>query len=131
MGTPQDDLLEKDIERKARSLFRLANINHALSYILTILAALGSIAASLVVSLKLGPYWLSPILAALPAGALVIQNAFRFEDKSRWQWYKSYRIKNLLFRLRDQGDRNEVREEYLEINTEALGSFPRFEITKE
>jgi hypothetical protein len=124
------DALEDDLRQKARWLFRFASINHTLSYVLTILAAFASIAASLVLSLKFGPEWLSAVLAAVPAGALIVQNAVNFEDRSRWQWDKSYRTKDLLFQLRDGRDRKEIRVEYLKLNTEALGSFPRFEIAR-
>jgi hypothetical protein len=124
------DTLEDDLQDKARSLFLIASINHTLSYALTILAAFASIAASLALSLKFEPTWLSAILAAVPAGALIVQNAVKFEDRSRWQWDKSYRIKDLLFQLHEGGDRKEIRSKYLKLNTEALGSLPRFDMPK-
>jgi hypothetical protein len=125
------DTLEEDLRAKARVLFRLGNTNHVLSYLLTALAALGSIIATLAVSLQWGDNSLRTVLAVLPAAALAIQKSFKFEEKSRWQWDKSYRVTDLLLQLHEGGDRKAIRVAYLKINTEALGFFPRFEVARE
>jgi hypothetical protein len=120
--------LQDDIGRKARWLPLLASMNHAVSYSLTLLAALSSILASVSVLSGLFDKGFNAVLAAVPAAVLILQNAVKFEERSRWQFNKSYQVKDLLYQLEHGKNPDDVRVQYLELNTQMLTAFPRFTV---
>ncbi len=120
--------LQKDIFRKASQLSRLASVNHAITYILTLLAVFASFLASvLVIGTDLEPIPLA-VIAAIPAAAVTLQNTIKFQLRSLWQFNKAYRINDLLYQLENGKDHEEVRIQYLQINRETIGDFPGFTI---
>ena len=126
--------LQKDIVKKANQLWRLARVNHAISYLLTLLAAFASIYASVSVGASVSvsgtlanPIMLA-IIAAIPASAVILQNTIKFQERSLWQFGKAYRIKDLLYQIENGKDHEEIRIQYLRINRETINDFPGFAI---
>ncbi len=118
--------LQKDIVKKANQLWRLARVNHFVSYTLTLLAAFASVLASVSIIGAIAEPIQIAILAGIPAAAVTLQNTIKFEQRSIWQFNKAYRIKDLQYQLEDGKDHEEVRIQYLQINRETINNFPGF-----
>jgi hypothetical protein len=117
--------LEKDIGNKANRLRLLASTNHGISYLLALVAAFASIAASLGAAYDWPQGWLS-LIAGVPAAALILQNTIKFQERSIWQFNKEFRLRDLLYQAEEGKDPSEIREQYLSINQETLIDFPGF-----
>jgi hypothetical protein len=118
--------LKKDISNKASRLRLLASANHFVSYLLALVAAFASIAAS--VGAAMGDWqqpWLS-LIAGIPAAALILQNTIKFQERSIWQFNKEFRLRDLLYQIDEGEEPSEIRERYLRINRETLVDFPGF-----
>jgi len=80
----------------------------AISFLLTILASFfASVLAAGDLGVNLfGDYHkaVTAILAALPGTALLINNSFRFEERTKWFWKKVRVSEKLLRKLRDSSN---------------------------
>jgi hypothetical protein len=82
-------LLREKLSNKIANSKNLARTNYYAAYACHILSVAASLAATIAVADGTYKKSITAVLAALPAGILLITDRFRFEARSNW-WWKNY-----------------------------------------
>jgi hypothetical protein len=90
--------LGEELSKSVSKYRNLGRLNYYVSFLLYIVAVLSSISATL---MALSGNFSGPFQAtvtAIPGGALLIANTFRFNERARWHYNKKNQL-NALYRL--------------------------------
>ena len=118
--------LKDDLEKEIKSCSRFARRSYIWAQLFFLIAILSSFFASILAAGKADMPYLTALLAALPGTALLINNSFRFEERTKWFW-KKVRISEKFFRkLRDSAspDIEEISATYSEKMEELETEWP-------
>lgn len=106
------DHLEEELKKTIEDCTRWARRNYVYAHAVFVTSVLGSFAASVLASGELGKAWLgddgnrvaTAVFAALPGVMLLLNNALRFEERTRWFWRKVRLAERYYRQLRDRTD---------------------------
>lgn len=114
MGMSQE--LKNELETAIKECSKLAKRSYLLAQTVFLVAILASFFASILAAGNLGEQLfgnyhkaITAILAVLPGTALLINNSFRFEERTKWFWRKARISEKFLRKLRDSS--NPITEE--------------------
>lgn len=93
------DELMNELNEVASRTKKNARQNHYAAFLVAILIASSSVAATIFAAIG-GPKELTAILAAIPVAMIAINSTFHFERKSAWHWRKNKRIEALVRSLK-------------------------------
>jgi len=123
--------LQEDLSRSAERLKWKGKRNYLFAYLLYAIAALSSAGASIwaaaLVAVKRPPPFWFPILAALPAAAIYLNDTLQLEEKARWCYEKRNHLKALLRKSKfAQSQDSMITEEWNALEIRLEKSWPRF-----
>ncbi|GHC13648.1 hypothetical protein [Cerasicoccus arenae] len=104
--------LKDELEESINDCSRFAKRSYFWAQVLFLITILASFFASILAAGDLGKNLLgeecqkavTALLAALPGTALLINNSFRFEERTKWFWKKVRVCEKLLRELRDSNN---------------------------
>ena len=90
------ELIER-LKNATRFSIRYAKFNHYATFFLTLLGALSSATATIIVALGKGVdlKTFTAVSAAIPAAAMLLLSSLKLQDRSRWHWTKTKRLESL------------------------------------
>jgi hypothetical protein len=102
-----EETLDVELLSKIKRAKRFTTFNYGLGYVVATIAVVSSICTTILVARpdfipdNSKWVWLKILLAGLPAGALTINNVFRFEQKSNWCWKRALALEGVLRKWRE------------------------------
>ena len=90
------ELIER-LQKATRGSIIYAKFNHYAAFFLTLLGALSSATATIIVALGKGVdlQIVTAVSAAIPAATMLLLSSLKLQDRSRWHWTKTKRIESL------------------------------------
>lgn len=120
------DELMNELNEVANRTKRNARQNHYAAFIVAILMASSSVAATILAALGETKI-LTAIFAAIPVAMIAINSTFHFERKSAWHWRKNKRIEALVRSLKyEDAKPDTVSKQFSEIEKEMDEEWVRF-----
>ncbi len=104
--------------------------NYTAAYLVSGVAVLGSISATILSALDETSKLLTAIVASIPAVVLAINTTFKFERKALWHWRKSKRLFGLLRELKyEKADEAKISKEFTKTDLDMFETWITFSST--